>query len=107
MPAGGYQRGGGRPKGSKNKKTIALEKVVAKKGISPLDYMLEVLCNTKLPLTVRLDAAKSAAPYLHSRLASVEFKGTMDHKHQLIPADITPELAQAKYLESMGVSRLN
>lgn len=44
-------------------------------GISPLDYMLDVLRDESMETSARMDAAKAAAPYVHARLASVEHKG--------------------------------
>jgi len=44
-------------------------------GISPLDYMLDVLRDENMETSARMDAAKAAAPYVHARLASVEHKG--------------------------------
>ncbi len=58
--------GSGRKKGSRNKRTVLLEKK-AKEGITPLDFLLKVMRNAKYPLPERLDAAKTAAPYLHSK----------------------------------------
>ena len=61
----------GRPPGSKNKKTIGM--IIAKRnGISPLEFVLSVMDNEDNDLSVRLDAAKSAAPYCHARLAQTQ-----------------------------------
>jgi hypothetical protein len=58
----------GRPSGSKNRKTVGM--IIAKrKGISPLEFVLSVMDNEDNDLSVRLDAAKSAVPYCHARLA--------------------------------------
>ncbi|MDR3414640.1 MAG: hypothetical protein P4L83_00505 [Nevskia sp.] len=40
----------------------------------PLEYMLRVMRDEGQTLAVRMDAAKNAAPYLHAKLASTEFK---------------------------------
>lgn len=45
------------------------------KGITPLEFMLEVLRDTTQDFAARFDAAKSAAPYVHPRLAAVEHSG--------------------------------
>lgn len=44
----------------------------------PLDYMLSVLRDESQPMESRMDAAKNAAPYVHSRLSSTEIKGPND-----------------------------
>jgi hypothetical protein len=69
---GGKRPGAGRKPGVRNKKTAALQAEVEASGQTPLDYMLSVMRNTANEESVRLDAAKSAAPYVHSKLASVE-----------------------------------
>jgi hypothetical protein len=45
-------------------------------GLSPLDYMLEVLRDDSKPENLRMEAAKSAAPYVHARLSNVEMAVT-------------------------------
>jgi len=60
----------GRPKGSKDKKSARFRQAVAG-GQAPLDYLLTVMRNTTLKIAVRVDAAKAAAPYVHSRLQSI------------------------------------
>ena len=43
-------------------------------GITPLEFMLEVMRDDGNDLLIRMDAAKAAAPYVHPKLASVEMK---------------------------------
>lgn len=66
----------GRQKGSKNKKTVGII-LAQRKGISPLEFLLSVMDDADNELPVRMDAAKSAAPYCHQRLAqlAIEHKG--------------------------------
>jgi hypothetical protein len=63
---------GGRQKGTPNRRTAELQREVAKTGLTPLNYMLKVMRDDDAETDVRLDAAKSAAPYVHPKLASVE-----------------------------------
>jgi len=66
----------GRPKGSINKRNTGI--ILAQRdGVSPVEFLLSVMDDTKNELHVRMDAAKSAAPYCHQRLAqlAVEHKG--------------------------------
>ena len=67
---------GGRRKGVPNKATAAKAQAIAESGVTPLDYLLDVMRNSESE-AVRLDAAKAAAPYVHPKLASVENKGEM------------------------------
>lgn len=55
-------------------KTVALQSYET--GLTPLEFLLEVMRDDELDLMIRIDAAKSAAPYVHPKLASVEMKHT-------------------------------
>ena len=67
----------GRPKGSKNKKTVGMV-IAQREGISPLEFLLSVMDDEDNDLNVRMDAAKSASPYCHARLSSVDFQGEIE-----------------------------
>ncbi len=45
---------------------------VADEGLTPLQYMVQVLRDESQTHAVRMDAAKTVAPYLHARLATAE-----------------------------------
>lgn len=68
----------GRPRGSLNKRTRALIEAAKAGGQLPLDYMLAVMRDPKAPARRRDDMAKAAAPYLHSKLSSIEQHGSDD-----------------------------
>ena len=59
----------------------------AGKGITPLEYMLKVMRNSKADQSRRDDMAKAAAPYVHPRLSAVDHSGTLTTKqrHELSP----------------------
>lgn len=82
---GGARPGAGRKKGSPNKKTAELQKAVEESGVTPLEYMLQVMRDPLNELKERLSAAVAAAPYVHAKLASVELTGkdggAIEHKH--------------------------
>jgi hypothetical protein len=63
----GSPKTGGRKKGSRNKRTIAIEK--GAKGMLPLEFMLKVMRDPKESIELRCEMAKAAAPYLHARRA--------------------------------------
>jgi hypothetical protein len=65
-------RQGGRQKGTPNRATAAKAAAIAKSGQTPLDYMLEVMRDKKAEPTLRFNAAKGAAPYVHPSLSSVD-----------------------------------
>ncbi len=70
---GGKRAGAGKKKGTKNRRTIGKETAIAKAvevlgpGLEPLAYMLEVMRDASNSVTTRLEAAKSAAPYMHQK----------------------------------------
>lgn len=89
---GGKRPGAGRKRGGKNQKTSELARQAAAKGITPLEFMLEVM---REPLPTKGDeedpvlfvaryvgwrdrafeAAKASAPYVHPKLATTELIG--------------------------------
>lgn len=74
MPVGGKREGAGRPKGGRNAKLGLDAQKLASEGITPLDFLLGLLRDESQDHAVRVDAAKSAAPYIHPRLSAVEAK---------------------------------
>lgn len=72
----GTPKTGGRKKGVPNKATIERQAEVAASGLTPLEFMLQVM-RTGSDEARQLDAAKAAAPYVHPRLAAVEHSGEM------------------------------
>lgn len=82
---GGRRPGAGRKKGGANKRTREIADRAASDGITPLEYMLQVMRTEPSPdlpeaqqvaaMMLRFDAAKAAAPYIHPRLAAVEHSG--------------------------------
>ena len=74
MPRGGPRPNSGRKAGTKNIKTKVIAERFAQEGITPLEYMLNVMRDPTQEFDTRMDAAKSCAPYMHPKLASVEQK---------------------------------
>ena len=75
---GGKRDGAGRRKGSRAKKTVELLEAVQATGVTPLEFMLSKMRDPNESSEVRNDMAKAAAPYCHSKLASVEHSGNAD-----------------------------
>jgi hypothetical protein len=75
MAKGGKRPGAGRPNGAKSRKTREVAVQSAAQGITPLEYMMQVMRNKRLPASRRDEMAKSAAPYMHPRLAAIEHTG--------------------------------
>ena len=82
---GGARKGAGRKPGSATKSTREIADKAMEQGISPLEFMLQVMRDEpseeleprdKLVATnMRFEAAKAAAPYIHPRLAAIEHTG--------------------------------
>ena len=75
MARGGARPNAGRKKNTPNKASAAREARVAASGITPLDYMLQVMRDADADPKRRDDMAKAAAPFVHPRLAQVEHSG--------------------------------
>lgn len=75
MPRGGYKPGGGRPRGSKSDAfrdlPADIQSAAFKSGLSPLDFLLSVMCDDEQALDVRIRVAGLALPYVHPKPAEV------------------------------------
>jgi hypothetical protein len=74
MARGGKRENAGRKPGVPNTKTQEVIAAVEASGLTPLDYMLNLLRDELTPTDRRDWAAEEAAPYVHARLASIEAK---------------------------------
>jgi hypothetical protein len=82
---GGKRANAGRKVGSATKKTREIAEKAMAEGITPLEFMLDIMRtepdgieDAKLLAdmqVMRFEAAKAAAPYIHPRLAAVEHSG--------------------------------
>ena len=72
MTHGGKRKGAGRPKGVEaGTKAERLAASLGKGQTTPLKYMLNMLNNPKVSIEKKMWAAKEAAPFVHSKRASV------------------------------------
>lgn len=72
---GGARANAGRKPGGATTKTREIARKAEEAGISPLEYMLEVMRDAGGERRERLAAAIAAAPYIHPKLSSVELSG--------------------------------
>jgi hypothetical protein len=77
---GGKRPGAGRQKGAPNKATAERQAAIAASGEAPLDYMIRVMRDQSAPVERRDEMAKAAAPYVHPRLAAIEYAETISGK---------------------------
>lgn len=66
----------------------------------PLDFLLAIMADETLPISMRLDSAKSACPFVHSKLQSIDVKSEEDKTLRIEfidfrQTDITPAIAPA------------
>lgn len=74
---GGKRTGAGRKKGVPNKRTQELQEQVEASGVTPLEFLLQIMRDEMGDKRDRLNAAISAAPYVHARLSSVDLKASV------------------------------
>lgn len=95
MARGGYREGAGRKPGSTNRFSKKLVARAQSEGDLPVDYLLSVMRDETLETRIRVDAAKSAAPYLHHKLASVAVNvSTAEMSHEEWVFQLTPPLGR-------------
>lgn len=82
MARGGSRPGAGRKPGSANKRTREIADKAAEEGITPLEFMLNVMRDANAADDVRFDAAKAAAPYMHPRLSNIEAHGNLTEPYE-------------------------
>jgi hypothetical protein len=103
---GGARDGAGRPKGRPSLRRAAqavVEVEEAFPGWSPVLHLAAVANDETLPPEIRMEAAKAAAPYLHSRPKPVEMEpdALVDLERRLISAKIE---AAAKTLDNTSLA---
>jgi hypothetical protein len=74
-------------------------------GISPLDFMLNILRDPQKDEATRMEAAKAAAPYLHPRLTAVELSGETTIRNVIKREPMSDEQMAATHGVELPVSR--
>lgn len=90
---GGKRVGAGRKVGVPNKTNKKVREAAAASGILPLEYMLDIMRNPKVPKSRRDWAAQTAAPYLHSKMTAVTHSS--DPKKPMVMVHRTMSLQEA------------
>jgi hypothetical protein len=75
---GGPRPNSGRKKGSLNRKSQEIIAKAVSDGITPLEYMLSVLRDPEANKMEKMEAAKSAAPFVHARLNAVDMTAKIE-----------------------------
>lgn len=79
---GGKRGGAGRKAGSRSRKSAERAVKAAEQGLTPLEFMLNILRDEEQSSHDRFEAAKAAAPFVHPRLAAVEIAGALTMKQE-------------------------
>lgn len=104
---GGARDGAGRPKGKPTLRRAA-EAIAAvaeaHPGWSPVLHFAAVANDKDLPVEIRLDAAKAAAPYLHARPKSVELdpEALVELESQLVRARLDAVAQASQVVPGIG-----
>lgn len=72
---GGARKGAGRKLGTPNRKTVQAQNETERSGLTPLQFMLQIMRDPAQEDARRLQAASMAAPYVHAKLSTVELSG--------------------------------
>ena len=75
MAGKGQPKSGGRRRGTPNKASATRESEVAQSGLTPLQFMLDVLRDETANVEDRRWAAVNAAPYVHPRIQPIVYRG--------------------------------
>lgn len=74
--SGGARKGAGRKLGRASRKTREIaDRLAAEAGLTPLEYMIQVMRNPDAATDRRDAMAIAAAPYIHPRLSSTQLTG--------------------------------
>lgn len=90
---------GGRPKAATTLRTRDIAERASREGITPLEVLIEIMrerwsfykaqretptesqTNINHAAAAAIEAAEKVAPYMHPKLASVEFSGGIEHSY--------------------------
>jgi hypothetical protein len=78
----------GRPKGSLDMRSRNVRQAIQMTGMTPLEYMLEVMRDENEERPLRLQAANNAAKFCHPALAQTQLEVTGDITYDKIEREI-------------------
>lgn len=80
MPRGGtigHRKGGGRTKGTPNKRSLALRQALAAHGCHPEEQIAGLLLDAEVETTLKADLLTKLLPYLYPQLRPVDPEGAL------------------------------
>ncbi len=69
---GGKRAGAGRPPGARNIRSEETARQIQESGLTPLQFLMDIVRDEDAPRKDRIECAKSAAPFCHARLSSID-----------------------------------
>ncbi len=108
MARGGKREGSGRKPGSRNTLTREIADRLSRDGVTPLEVMLRIMRSADAggDEEMALDAAKSAAPYMHPRLNQVDVGNRDDQPFRVAVSSDDVSLLK-RFVKSRGQELLN
>ena len=103
---GGAQPGAGRPASEAKKAMIAASREAAAVGMSPLEYMLNIMRDPEATISRRDGMAIAAAGYVHPRLNAVKHSGDVTVTHEQAVMDMEAA-ANAVIIHEAELDELN
>ena len=99
---GGKRAGAGRPPGSKNRRTLAVEQTLERLGCDPIEGLALIANNDKerlgleqdIPIALRAKCFSELAPYIAPRMKASEITYGDQPEHQRVVLHVDPKLAQ-------------
>jgi hypothetical protein len=105
------KRAVGRPKGSLCKRVQEARELVTKVGLDPLEFLLRVAKNRRLPLDQRVRAAAAACLHVHPKLAVSHVTKEIDHSVEFrsiqVLAASDPAVAEAMEQIVLKLSKID
>ena len=88
----------GRPRGNSNMRSLDLATRIEEEGLTPVEYLVSVYRNKRASQSLRLAAARAAAPYVHSRLCAIEMDIITDNRDvtELSNEELSQMLAETR-----------
>ncbi|MDP9195203.1 MAG: hypothetical protein M3O22_00265 [Pseudomonadota bacterium] len=108
MAKGGKRQGSGRKPGSRNTLTREIADRLSRDGVTPLEIMLKIMrsADARGDEEMAMDAAKSAAPYMHPRLNQVDVGNKDDQPFRMAVSSDDVSLLK-RFVETRGQDLLN
>jgi len=104
MSRGGW-RGGGRPKGSRNKRSVEIERMLEEMGCNPILAMAQIAMDGANPIEIRAMMYRELAGYVAPKLKSIDVNANVKNELVVVRRVFSDE-NQQKVLEGELANRM-